>query len=1083
MKTCPDRSQLARLLDNCLVDTELDEMEQHVDGCAACQQTLDELTDSTNWGLEPGRAALITRAGSEPDALVDRPGDMAGSTGAGRRAAAARSVPTVAGYEILGELGRGGMGVVYQARQVKLNRTVALKMILAGQHAGAEGAARFLAEAAAVAKLQHPNIVQIFHIDEHAGCAYFEMEYVGGGSLADRLDGTPRPPREAARLVETLARAMAQAHRQGVVHRDLKPANILLTIEGIPKVADFGLAKLLNVESGLTRTDSILGSPSYMAPEQAEGKTKDVGPPADLYALGAILYELLTGRPPFRGAAVLETLEQVKTAEPVPPSRLVPGLPRDLETIVLKCLQKEPSKRYASADALGEDLRRFQTGEPILARPIGSAKRAWRWCKRKPALAGLMATVATLLVAVALGATLSAFRFRAMSQSLESNLYFSDIALAHRELSADNLGRAQERLDACPTGLRQWEWYYLKRLCRLDPVILRDKAEVNSVAFSPDGERLASAGVGGTIKVRDSKTGEEVKRLNANTDFVYSVAFHPGGKHLASAGADGNVRVWDLTTAERVFTCPGFSGSKYGTARIVAFSPDGRQLAAGSEGVVNLWDWRNGQLLHSLPGHGEMSISVAFSRDGRRLATGSWSGDVMIWDAETGARLHTLSGHRQPVSALAFSPDGGRLVSASFDKRLIVWDTTTRSEVLHFRAHDGLVLGVAFSPDGLRLASVGEDKTVRVWEAATGREVLGLRGHTGMGMSVAFSPDGRRLASAGRDATIRLWDATPLHGNESQEVLTFAQQAGEVWTMAISPDGQSVASSGLGTGLEMPVKVWDVRSGLVSATFVGHGRVVFSVAWHPDGRRIASSGWYPSGKNFVVKVWDAQTGREAFKLPAGNETFAVAFSPDGRHLVTGEQGKTVQEWHAQTGQPASTLGAHDRDIRELVFSRDGQHLASASGDGTVKLWDATRLGEKQEARRTIRARAPEMGFSMAFSPDGRRLVTGGEENTVKIWDVQTGRELQSLRGHKGDVWAVAFSADAGGRWVASAGEDSTVKVWDSQTGTLVRSFRGHTGLVTSLAFSPDGRLLVSGSRDGTVKVWDLTDLERKPRSK
>ena len=265
------------------------------------------------------------------------------------------------------------MGVVYKARQVRLNRPVALKMILAGAHAGAEAAARFLAEAEAVAKLQHPNIVQIFHIGEHDGLPYFEMEYVGGGSLADRLDGTPRPPREAARLVETLAGAMAEAHRLGIVHRDLKPANILLTPEGAPKVADFGLAKLLNVESGLTRTDSILGSPSYMAPEQAEGKTKEVGPAADVYALGAILYELLTGRPPFRGATVLETLEQVKTAEPVPPSRLVPGLPRDVETIALKCLQKDPGRRYESAAALAEDLRRFLAGEPIVARPVGSA--------------------------------------------------------------------------------------------------------------------------------------------------------------------------------------------------------------------------------------------------------------------------------------------------------------------------------------------------------------------------------------------------------------------------------------------------------------------------------------------------------------------------------------------------------------------------------------------------------------------------------------------------------------------------------------------------------------------------------------
>ena len=298
---------------------------------------------------------------------------MATSDGHASLPAARGPQPTLPGYEILGELGRGGMGVVYHARQVRLNRAVALKMILAGQHAGAESGARFLAEAEAVAKLQHPNIVQIFHIDEHAGYPYFEMEYVGGGSLADRLDGTPRPPREAARLVETLAGAMAEAHRQGVVHRDLKPGNILLTLEGMPKVADFGLAKLLNVESGLTRTDSILGSPSYMAPEQAEGKTRDVGPAADLYALGAILYELLTGRPPFRGATVLETLQQVKTAEPVPPSRLVPGMPRDAETVALKCLQKDPAKRYGSAAALAEDLRRYQAGKPIVAQAGGLA--------------------------------------------------------------------------------------------------------------------------------------------------------------------------------------------------------------------------------------------------------------------------------------------------------------------------------------------------------------------------------------------------------------------------------------------------------------------------------------------------------------------------------------------------------------------------------------------------------------------------------------------------------------------------------------------------------------------------------------
>jgi serine/threonine-protein kinase len=312
------------------------------------------------------------------------------------------SVPvSIPGYEILGELGRGGMGVVYKARHARLNRTVALKMILAGEHAGPEVSVRFLAEAEAVARLLHPNIIQIFAFGAHDGRPYFEMEYAAGGSLADRLDGTPRPARDAARLVETLARAVHEVHRVGIVHRDLKPANVLLTADDTPKVADFGLAKVLEAEARLTHTLRIVGSPSYMAPEQAGAGSGPIGPAADVYALGAILYELLTGRPPFRAATVLETLDQVKSAEPVQPRRLRPDLARDLATICLTCLQKEPARRYAGADLLAEDLRRFGAGEAIRARPVGPVGRAWRWCRREPALAALAAALVAGLVVAA----------------------------------------------------------------------------------------------------------------------------------------------------------------------------------------------------------------------------------------------------------------------------------------------------------------------------------------------------------------------------------------------------------------------------------------------------------------------------------------------------------------------------------------------------------------------------------------------------------------------------------------------------------------------------------------------------------
>jgi serine/threonine-protein kinase len=323
---------------------------------------------------------------------------------------AKRPTPTIAGYQILGELGRGGMGVVYRARQIQLHRDCALKMILGGAHANPVAAARFLTEAAAIAQLQTPNIVQIYHIGEADGLPFIELEFLPGGSLEKSLDGTPWAPKPAVRMTAQITRGLTEAHRLGIIHRDLKPANILLAADGTPKITDFGLAKAMDREVGLTQSETILGSPSYMAPEQAEGRTKDAGPDADVYAIGAILYELVTGRPPFRGSTLIETLNQVKNAEPVPPSRLVPGLPRDVETICLKCLQKEPYKRYPTAAELGEDLRRFLDNEPIQARPIGWWERLIRLCRRNPRIAGLVGTVGVLLMIMAIGSTVAAVR-------------------------------------------------------------------------------------------------------------------------------------------------------------------------------------------------------------------------------------------------------------------------------------------------------------------------------------------------------------------------------------------------------------------------------------------------------------------------------------------------------------------------------------------------------------------------------------------------------------------------------------------------------------------------------------------------
>jgi predicted Ser/Thr protein kinase len=652
-------------------------------------------------------------------------------------------LPQVPGYALLGELGRGGMGVVYKARQVGLDRLVALKMILAGPYAGEHEVARFRTEAEAVARLQHPHIVQIYEVGEHDGRPFFSLEFVEGGSLAERLEGTPWPAGKAAPLVEALARAMHAAHRKGIVHRDLKPANVLLTPEGEPKITDFGLAKKLDVEKGQTQTGAIVGTPSYMAPEQAGGQSKALGPAADVYALGAILYELLTGRPPFKATKPLDTILQVLSEEPVPPSRLQPKVARDLETICLKCLEKEPGKRYGTAEALAEDLRRFRADEPIVARPVGSLERGWRWCRRNPAVAGLLAAVAAALVLGTGVASWFAIRAEINAKQAEANaeqadvarsqadaqkalaeqrateaqtseqralqekgkadaaraqaeeekqraerqrdraewlLYYAQIARAHREWQDNNVGVARDLLDACRWDFRGWEHDYLHTLFNSNQrTFYGHTGPVSSVAFSPDGKRLASASWDRTVKVWDVGTGQETLTLRGHPGEVYCVAFSPDGKRLASGGGD--------------------------------------PVNPRKPGEVKVWDAVSGQEALTLKGHTGFVYSVAFSRDGQRLASGGLDWTLKVWDAVSGQEALTLKGHTGGVWSVAFSPDGQRLASASQDRTLKVWDAVTGQEALNLKGYTGPVYSVAFSPDGKRLASASDYVMVKVWDA------------------------------------------------------------------------------------------------------------------------------------------------------------------------------------------------------------------------------------------------------------------------------------------------------------------------------------------------------------------------------